>query len=116
MIRIIKKALINFNLKNTDLNYSNRGWAGPACGGDGLNSLNGVQCSLPGGAFYAFPNIKETGMNGEEFTKKCLHEAGVAIVPGTSFGNFATDYVRFSFAASSENISKAIEKIDKILK
>ena len=83
---------------------------------DGLNSLNGVQCSLPGGAFYAFPNIKETGMNGEEFTKKCLHEAGVAIVPGTSFGNFATDYVRFSFAASRENISKAIEKIDKILK
>ena len=83
---------------------------------DGLNSLNGVQCSLPGGAFYAFPNIKETGMNGEEFTKKCLHEAGVAIVPGTSFGNFATDYVRFSFAASSENISKALEKIDKILK
>ena len=83
---------------------------------DGLNSLNGIQCSLPGGAYYAFPNIKETGMNGEEFANKCLHEVGVAIVPGTSFGNFATDYVRFSFAASRENISKAIEKIDKILK
>ena len=83
---------------------------------DGLNSLKGVQCSLPGGAFYAFPNVKETGMNGEEFTNKCLHEIGVAIVPGTSFGNFATDYVRFSFAASSENISEAIEKMDKILK
>jgi len=83
---------------------------------DGLNSLKGVQCSLPGGAFYAFPNIKETGMNGEEFANKCLHEVGVAIVPGISFGNFATDYVRFSFAASRENISKAIEKIDKILK
>jgi len=83
---------------------------------DGLNSLKGVQCSLPGGAFYAFPNIKGTGMNGEKFANKCLHEAGVAIVPGTSFGNFATDYVRFSFAASTENISKAIEKIDKILK
>jgi len=83
---------------------------------DGLNSLNGVQCSLPGGAFYAFPNIKGTGMNGEEFANKCLHEVGVAIVPGISFGNFATDYVRFSFAASRENISKAIEKIDKILK
>jgi len=83
---------------------------------DGLNSLKGVKCKLPGGAFYAFPNIKNTGMNGEEFANKCLHEAGVAIVPGTSFGNFATDYVRFSFAASNENISKAIEKIDKILK
>ncbi len=83
---------------------------------DGLNSLKGVQCSLPGGAFYAFPNIKETGMNGEKFAEKCLHEIGVAIVPGTSFGNFAVDYVRFSFAASRENISKALEKIDKILK
>ena len=83
---------------------------------DGLNSLNGIECTLPGGAFYAFPNIKGTGMNGEEFANKCLHEAGVAIVPGTSFGKFATDYVRFSFAASRENISKAIEKIDKILK
>ena len=83
---------------------------------DGLNSLKGVECSLPGGAFYAFPNIKGTGMSGEEFAKKCLHKIGVAIVSGTSFGNFATDYVRFSFAASRENISKALEKIDKILK
>ena len=83
---------------------------------DGLNSLKGVQCTLPGGAFYAFPNVKGTGLNGEEFANKCLHEAGVAIVPGISFGNFATDNVRFSFAASRENISKAIEKIDKILK
>jgi len=83
---------------------------------DGLNSLNGIQCSLPGGAFYAFPNVKGTGMTGEEFAGRCLHEAGVAIVPGISFGNFATDYVRFSFAASGENISKAIEKIEKILK
>ena len=83
---------------------------------DGLNSLKGVQCTLPGGAFYAFPNVKGTGLNGEEFANKCLHEAGVAIVPGISFGNFATDNVRFSFAASRENISKAIEKINKILK
>jgi len=83
---------------------------------DGLNSLNGVQCSLPGGSFYAFPNIKGTGMNGQEFAKKCLQEANIAIVPGTAFGNFAKDYVRFSFAASRENISKAVEKIQKILK
>jgi aspartate aminotransferase len=82
----------------------------------GLNSLPGVKCSLPGGAFYAFPNVKDTGMNGEEFAKKCLHEAGVAIVPGTSFGKTCKDYVRFSFAASKENISNAIEKIEKILK
>jgi aspartate/methionine/tyrosine aminotransferase len=83
---------------------------------DGLNSIKGIDCSLPGGAFYAFPNVKGTGMNGEEFAKKCLHEAGVAIVPGTSFGKKAVDYVRFSFAASQDNISQAIENIKKIVR
>ena len=82
----------------------------------GLNSLSGVECSLPGGAFYVFPKVIGTGMDGEEFSKKCLHEAGVAIVPGTSFGKTSGDYVRFSFAASKENISNAIEKIDKMLR
>ena len=83
---------------------------------EGLNDLNGVECSLPGGAFYAFPNVKGTGMSGVEFAKKCLHEAGVAIVPGTSFGNLAKDYVRFSFAASRNDINTALDKIKKILK
>jgi len=82
----------------------------------GLNNLKGVECSLPGGAFYAFPKVIGTGMNGEEFAKKCLHDAGVAIVPGTSFGKTSRDYVRFSFAASKENISEALTKIEKILK
>ena len=80
-----------------------------------LNELPGVECSLPGGAFYAFPNVIGTGMNGQEFTKRCLHEAGVAIVPGTSFGKKAIDYVRFSFAASQDNISQALENIKKML-
>jgi len=83
---------------------------------DGLRSLKGVMCNLPGGSFFVFPNIKETGMNGEKFTEKCLLEAGVAMIPGTAFGKFAKDNVRFNFATSRENISKAIEKIDKILK
>ena len=82
----------------------------------GLNKLPGVECSLPGGAFYAFPKVIGTGMNGEEFAKKCLHDAGVAIVPGTSFGKTSGDYVRFSFAASKENISEALEKIEKMLR
>ena len=83
---------------------------------EGLRSLKGIECSLPGGTFFAFPNIKKTGMNGEEFTRKCLQESGVAMIPGTAFGKFAKDHVRFNFATSKENISKAIEKIDKILK
>ena len=57
---------------------------------DGLNSLAGIKCNKPGGAFYAFPNISETGMNGETFAEKCLFDAGVAIVPGTSFGQSCT--------------------------
>ncbi len=80
-----------------------------------LNDLPGVECSMPGGAFYAFPKVIGTGMNGSEFSKKCMHEAGVAIVPGTAFGKTSRDYVRFSFAASSENIQKALEKIKKML-
>ena len=80
-----------------------------------LNELPGVECSLPGGAFYAFPKVIGTGMNGEEFAKKCMHEAGVAIVPGTAFGSTAKDYVRFSFAASRDNITQALENIKKML-
>ena len=83
---------------------------------DGLRSLKGVECSLPGGSFFVFPSVKNTGMNGEEFTDRCLKEAGVAMIPWTAFGKFATDNVRFNFATSRANISKAIKKIDKILK
>ena len=81
----------------------------------GLNDLPGVECSLPGGAFYAFPKVSGTGMSGSEFCKKAMHEAGVAIVPGTAFGKTCKDYVRFSFAASRDNISQALENIKKML-
>lgn len=82
---------------------------------DGLNSIKGITCNNPGGAFYVFPNVSGTGLGGSKFTDKCLYEAGVAIVPGTSFGKSASDFVRFSFANSYENIEKALEKIKKIL-
>ena len=81
----------------------------------GLNELDGVECSLPGGAFYAFPKVIGTGMNGAEFARKAMHEAGVAIVPGSAFGETCQNYVRFSFAASRDNISQALENIKKML-
>jgi len=81
----------------------------------GLNNIPGIECSMPGGAFYVFPKVIGTGLSGSEFSKKCMHEAGVAIVPGTAFGKTSIDYVRFSFAASMENIEKALEKIKKCL-
>ena len=71
---------------------------------------------MPGGSFFVFPDIKETGLDGEKFTEKCLKDAGVAMIPGIAFGKYATHNVRFNFATSRENISKAIQKIDKILK
>ena len=80
-----------------------------------LNDLPGVECSMPGGAFYAFPKVIGTGMDGSEFSRKCMHEAGVAIVPGTAFGSTSKNYARFSFAASQDNIQKALEKIKKML-
>ena len=80
-----------------------------------LNELPGVECSLPGGAFYAFPKVIGTGMNGAEFARKAMHEAGVAIVPGSAFGETCQNYVRFSFAASRDNISQALENIKKML-
>ena len=55
-------------------------------------------------------------MDGEKFTEKSLEEAGVAMIPGTAFGKHASNYIRINFATSRENISKAIEKIDKMLK
>jgi len=83
---------------------------------DGLNDIQGIECVMPGGGFYAFPKVIGTGMNGKDFAKKCLHDAGVAIVPGTAFGKKAIDYVRFSFAASQDNISQALENIKKMLR
>ena len=82
---------------------------------EGLNDIEGIECVMPGGGFYVFPKVIGTGMNGKDFAKKCLHDAGVAIVPGTAFGKKAIDYARFSFAASQDNISKALENIKKML-
>tara|TARA_B100002049_G_scaffold17420_1_gene11841 strand:- start:363 stop:719 length:357 start_codon:yes stop_codon:yes gene_type:complete len=82
---------------------------------DGLRSLKGIECSLPGGSFFVFPNVKGTGMNGEEFAERCLQDAGVAIIPGTAFGKFAVNNVRLNFATSEEDLSKALEKINNML-
>ncbi len=80
-----------------------------------LNSLPGVRCSDPGGAFYAFPNIEGTGMTAREAQDRFLDVAGVATVAGTSFGSYGEGYLRFSYANSTENIREAIRRIREIL-
>ncbi len=79
-----------------------------------LNSINNLSCILPKGAFYAFANIKKTGMTSKEAQDLILEKANVASVAGTSFGNFGEGYVRFSYAASSENIEEAMNRIDSL--
>jgi aspartate/methionine/tyrosine aminotransferase len=80
---------------------------------DGLNSLPGVTCKVPGGAFYVFPNIKGTGMTSEEFADFALNECHVAISPGTFFGDYGEGYVRFCYANTVKNIKEAIERLRK---
>ena len=79
-----------------------------------LNKLDNIECFKPGGAFYAFPNVTKSKLNGEKFSKIALENYGVALVPGKSFGDFSNNYVRISYANSIENIEKAIYKISKI--
>ncbi|MEZ5817513.1 MAG: pyridoxal phosphate-dependent aminotransferase [Hyphomicrobiaceae bacterium] len=80
-----------------------------------LNQLPGFRCVDPGGAFYAFPNVTGTGMSAKELQNKMLEKAGVATVAGTSFGIHGEGYIRFSYANSTENIRRAIERIGTLL-
>jgi aspartate/methionine/tyrosine aminotransferase len=83
---------------------------------DGLNSIKGITCKKPHGAFYVFPNITETGMDSRKLGDHLLYNAGVAVLSGTSFGQYGEGYLRLSFANSVENIKKALDSIEKSLK
>ena len=82
---------------------------------DGLNGLPGFRCRTPGGAFYAFPNIEETGLDARSLQKRLLEEAGVATVAGTSFGHLGEGFIRFSYANSVHNIENALKRIASLL-
>ncbi|MCG8566288.1 MAG: pyridoxal phosphate-dependent aminotransferase [Desulfobacterales bacterium] len=83
---------------------------------DGLNQIPGFSCTMPRGAFYAFPNIKETGMTSQACAEYILDKAGVAVVPGTAFGKFGEGYLRFSYATDLETIDLAVEKLKAAFK
>jgi len=82
---------------------------------DGLNRLPGISCTTPKGAFYAFPNIKRTGWKAKSLASSLLEEAGVAIIGGPDFGILAEGYVRLSYANSTENILKALDRMGEFL-
>lgn len=80
-----------------------------------LNELPGFHCRMPRGAFYAFPNIEDTGMDAKTLQNRLLEEIGIATVAGTSFGALGEGFIRFSYASSIENIVEAVERIKKFL-
>ncbi len=80
-----------------------------------LDGLPGFRCARPGGAFYTFPNITGTGYDARTLQRELLEETGVATIAGTSFGEYGDGYLRFSYAASSEAIAEAIERIGRFL-
>lgn len=79
----------------------------------GLNKIKGFSCLMPGGAFYVFPNIKQTGWKSKPLADALLEQAGVAALSGTAFGEFGEGYLRFSVANSLPNLQGALERIDQ---
>ena len=82
---------------------------------EGLNKLPGVSCATPKGAFYAFPNIKNTGWKAKALAASLLDDAGVAVIGGPDFGILGEGYLRLSYANSTENILKALDRMGDFL-
>ncbi len=83
---------------------------------NGFNSIAGIHCVMPEGAFYAFPNISSLGKNSQEMADYLLDEAQVACLPGSTFGTHGEGYLRFSYANSVENIAEALNRIEACVK
>jgi aspartate/methionine/tyrosine aminotransferase len=81
----------------------------------GLNDIPGVTCATPGGAFYAFPNITGLAIPSADLARRLLHEAGVACLSGTDFGEHGEGYLRFSYAASNDAITRAIARMREFI-
>jgi aspartate/methionine/tyrosine aminotransferase len=82
---------------------------------EGLNKLPGVSCVVPKGAFYAFPNVKRTGWKAKDLANTLLNETGVVTIGGPDFGILGEGYMRLSYANSTENILKALERMGDFL-
>jgi aspartate/methionine/tyrosine aminotransferase len=80
----------------------------------GLNAIPGFRCTVPAGAFYAFPNVSGTGLSSRELADLLLYDAGVACLSGTAFGRYGEGYLRFSYANSLENIQEALSRIHAV--
>ncbi|MGJ4850940.1 pyridoxal phosphate-dependent aminotransferase [Bacillota bacterium Meth-B3] len=82
----------------------------------GLLNNAGLDCFEPGGAFYAFPSVKRTGMNAQEFCTELLKQQKVACVPGDAFGELGEGHIRISYAAATDKLIEAMKRIEKFVK
>lgn len=78
---------------------------------DGINSIPGMRCAKPQGAFYAFPNIESTGFGERELADRLLSEAGVALLPGTAFGQAGKGFVRIAYTQSEDELKLGLDRI-----
>lgn len=82
----------------------------------GLRRIPGIECCVPGGAFYVFPDIRSVGVPSDTFAHRALEEAGVALLSGTSFGRHGEGFIRLSYANSLENLNNALERLDALVR
>ena len=82
---------------------------------DGLNAISGMRCARPEGAFYAFPNIEGTGFDEQELADRLLSEAGVAVLPGTSFGRAGKGFIRLAYTQSEDELKLGLDRIREFI-
>lgn len=80
-----------------------------------INRIPGMSVSMPGGAFYLFPSIKQTGLTSEEFCSRLLEEKGVAALPGTNFGEAGEGFIRIAAAIDNKRMLEGLERIKEFV-
>src|SRR5258706_13683578 len=83
---------------------------------DGLNEIPGIRCTRPQGAFYAFPNVEGTGVGERDLADRLLSEAGVAVLPGTAFGEAGKGYIRIAYTQSEDELKHGLDRIGGFIK
>jgi aspartate/methionine/tyrosine aminotransferase len=83
---------------------------------EGLNAIQGIVCQKPQGAFYVFPNFKAFGLSSSAMADLLLEKAGVAVLPGSSFGEYGEGYLRLTYSNSIKNLQKAVQQIREALR
>jgi len=81
-----------------------------------LNEIEGFRCQLPKGAFYAFPNIRGSGLSSEQLAELLVKEASVLTVPGSSFGACGEGYLRLSYASAYKDLEEALDRMEMALR